>query len=348
MEASVYRELPKVLLHDHLDGGVRAETLIELAEQFGYKRLPTANAVRFSEWIAMRGRGSLENLLWIVDHSVAVIQSAEALSRVANEAIVDLASDGVVYAEPSFAPARFSQHGLSLEESVEAVLEGLKTGAEAAQIDANLILTAVRDDPDSLRIAKLASAYSDDGVVGIDLAGKEEGYPPSDHAIACQHAMDHGVHVTVHAGEDTATLLYIRSALEDCQAERLGVAYMLTDDIDVSDDGSVVLGPLAAQIKDEQTPLEMCPITGTFLHDISAEDHPLGLFHRAGLAVTVNTDDRLISGSTMTKEFENAVMNHNMTVDDLRVMTLRAADAAFCDTETKKAVRAKVVEGFVA
>lgn len=346
MEIADYRKLPKVLLHDHLDGGLRAKTLIELAAEVGYKRLPTANAVRLEEWINTRGSGSIENLLWIVGHVLAVIQSAEALRRVASEAATDLASDGVVYAELSFSPARFLQHGLSPSECVEAVLEGLASASKATGISIRLILTAMRDDPDSLSTAELASAYRDDGVVGIDLAGKEWGHPPSDHAVAYQYAREHGIHLTVHAGDDVATLPYIRSALEDCHVERLGVVHRLIDDIEFFDDGSFALGPLASNIHDEQIPLEMVPISGAFVHNIAAEDHPLGPLHRAGFAVTVNTDGRLIGGSTMSKEFENAVVSHDMTVDDLRVMTLRAADAAFCDPATKKVVQAKVVDGF--
>ncbi len=339
-------DLPKVVLHDHLIGGLRASTFVELAAAAGYRRLPTTDPKRLEGWIRSSGAGDLGKLLWVIDHGVAVTQTLEAIERMAFEAVEDLALDGVIYAEVRVAPGPNSTLDLSKSTVVDAVLTGIHRAADSHDIEARLVLTALRDGTDSAEIAQIAVDRRDRGVVGFDLAGKETDQPLSDHEPAIRVALDGGIGVTIHAGEEAGPASILEAL--DAGAQRLGVAYTLRDDITQQPDGTVLLGPVAQRLLDDQTPVELCPTSDGVLHGIQPAHHHFEQLYPAGLNVSLNTDNRLISGSTMTGEFDLALRFLGLNVDDLRQVTLRAVDAAFCDDATKEGLRQHVDAGFPA
>ncbi len=338
-------DLPKVVLHDHLIGGLRASTFIELADEAGYRRLPTSDPERLKNWIRSAGAGNLDKLLWIIDHAVAVTQSTEAIERTAFEAIEDLANDGVIYAELRMAPGPNSGRNLCSDDVVGAALTGMGRAAESYDIEARLVLTALRDGTDSPEIARIAVEHRGRGVVGFDLAGAETNQTLSDHTTAIRTALDGGIGVTIHAGEEAGPSSIVDAL--DAGAQRIGVAYTLRDDITEQPDGTVLFGPVAQRLLDEQTPVELCPTSDGVLHGIQPAHHHFEQLYPAGLNVSLNTDNRLISGSSMTGEFELAVRFLELDIDDLRHVTLRAIDAAFCDDETKQALRRQVDSAYV-
>ena len=337
-------DLPKVVLHDHLIGGLRASTFVELADAAGYRRLPTSDPARLEDWIRSAGAGDLGKLLWVIDHGVAVTQTPEAIERMAFEAVDDLALDGVIYAEVRMAPAPNSTRDLSKNTVVDAVLAGIHRAADSHGVEARLVLTALRDGADSAEIAQIAVDHRDGGVVGFDLAGKETDQPLSDHEPAIRTALDGGIGVTIHAGEEAGPTSILEAL--DAGAQRIGVAYTLRDDFTLQPDGTVILGPVAQRLLDEQTPVELCPTSDGELHGIQPARHHFEQLYPAGLNVSLNTDNRLISGSTMTGEFDLALRFLGLNVDDLRNVTLRAVDAAFCDDATKTNLKLKIDAGF--
>jgi len=253
------RQVPKVLLHDHLDGGPRPATIVELAAETGYRSLPTSDAGELAAWMGqVAQRGSLELYLEAFQHTVGVMQTREALIRVAAECAEDLAADGVAYAEVRFAPELHTERGLSLDEVVQAVLDGFRQGSEGRGITVYALLTAMRTAARSLEIAELAVRYRDQGVVGFDIAGAEAGWPPSRHLDAFQYIKRENFHITIHAGEGFG-LPSIWEAVQYCGTERLGHGVRLSDDIEVSANGEVRLGRLASYVRDRRIPLEMCP-----------------------------------------------------------------------------------------
>ncbi len=338
-------DLPKVVLHDHLIGGLRASTFIELANEAGYRRLPTSDPERLENWIRSAGAGNLGKLLWIIDHAVAVTQTTESIERIAFEAIEDLAKDGVIYAELRMAPGPNSGRNLSSGDVVGAVLTGMGRAATTHDVEARLVLTALRNGTDSVEIAQIAVEHRDRGVVGFDLAGAETDQSISDHTIAIRTALDGDIGVTIHAGEEAGPSSIVDAL--DAGAQRIGVAYTLRDDITKQADGTALLGPVAQRLLDEQTPVELCPTSDAVLHSNQSAHHHFEQLYPAGLNVSLNTDNRLISGSSMTGEFELAVRFLELDVDDLQHVTLRAIDAAFCDDETKQALRQQVDSAYV-
>src|SRR5215475_6594605 len=263
--AETIRTAPKVLLHDHLDGGLRPATVVELAEQAGYRQLPTEEPGELGAWFhEAADSGSLERYLETFAHTVGVMQTPQALVRVAAECAEDLASDGVVYAEVRFAPELHVEQGLSLEQVVEAVLEGFGRGAAAAAgrgrpIRIGTLLTAMRHAARSMEIAELAVRYRDVGVVGFDIAGAEAGFPPTRHLDAFEYLQRENFHFTIHAGEAFG-LPSIWQALQWCGADRLGHGVRIVDDIEVPGlDREARLGRLSAYVRDKRIPLELCP-----------------------------------------------------------------------------------------
>src|SRR5690606_37488436 len=288
------RRAPKVLLHDHLDGGLRAETIVDLARDTGYDRLPATDPGNLRQWFEEAAdSGSLERYLETFQHTVGVMQTRESLARVAAECAQDLADDGIVYAEVRFAPEQHTTRGLSLDEVVQAVLEGFRQGSEGRDIRVGTLLTAMRHQARSMEIAELAVRYRDVGVVGFDIAGAEAGYPPTRHLDAFEYLQRENAHFTIHAGEAFG-LPSIWQAIQWCGADRLGHGVRIIDDISVAEDGTAKLGRLAAYVRDKRIPLEMCPTsnlqTGAAA---SIADHPIGLLRRLYFRVTVNTDNRL-------------------------------------------------------
>ncbi len=330
------RSAPKVLLHDHLDGGMRPSTVIELAREQGYDRLPTTDADELAKWFT-RGadRRNLELYLETFAHTVGVTQTRDGLMRAAAEAAEDLAADGVVYAEVRFAPELHTTKGLTLDEVVEAVLEGFRIGSADRPITIGTLCTAMRTAAHSYEIAELALRHRDEGVVGFDIAGAEAGYPPSRHLDAFQLAMRESFHITIHAGEAFG-LPSIAEALNYCGAERLGHGVRIVDDITFDGDGRPVLGRLAAYVRDRRVALEMCPTSNVNTGAApSIEEHPIGLLRRLRFRVTVNTDNRLMSNVTLSDEFIKLAEAFGYGVDDMEWLTINAMKSAFWPFEQR-------------
>ncbi|MGH3310035.1 MAG: adenosine deaminase [Streptomyces sp.] len=344
------RRAPKVLLHDHLDGGLRPGTIIELARETGYTALPEAEADRLEHWFrASADSGSLERYLETFSHTVGVMQTREALTRVAAECAEDLAADGVVYAEVRFAPEQHLEGGLTLEEVVEAVNEGFREGERRARADGNRIrvgalLTAMRHAARALEIAELANRYRELGVVGFDIAGAEAGYPPTRHLDAFEYLKRENNHFTIHAGEAFG-LPSIWQALQWCGADRLGHGVRIIDDIQVDDVGTVKLGRLASYVRDKRIPLELCPSSNLQTGAApSYEEHPIGLLRRLHFRATVNTDNRLMSGTGMSQEFEHLVRTFRYTLDDMQWFTVNAMKSAFIPFDERLAMINEVIK----
>jgi adenosine deaminase len=335
---------PKALLHDHLDGGLRPATVIDLARRVGYRNLPTHDAGELAAWfVESASSGSLERYLETFAHTVAVMQTREALVRVAAECAEDLAADNVVYAEVRFAPELHVDEGLSLDEIVEAVLEGCRLGSAGRGIRVGVLLTALRHAARSFEIAELAIRYRDAGVVGFDIAGAEAGYPPTRHLDAFQYMQRENGHFTIHAGEGFG-LPSIWEALQWCGADRLGHGVRIVDDITVVD-GAPVLGRLAAYVRDNRVPLEMCPSSNVQTGAAtSVADHPIGLLRKLYFRVTVNTDNRLMSGTSMGTEFEKLVDAFGYGLDDLQWFTINALKSAFIPFDQRLAIINEIVK----
>ncbi|MET9373210.1 adenosine deaminase [Streptomyces sp. NPDC002992] len=348
--ADQIRRAPKVLLHDHLDGGLRPGTIIDLARAQGYDNLPETEPDKLGIWFREAAdSGSLERYLETFAHTCAVMQTREALVRVAAECAVDLAEDGVVYAEVRYAPEQHLEAGLTLEEVVEAVNEGFREGerqamAKGLRIRVGALLTAMRHAARALEIAELANRYRDSGVVGFDIAGAEAGYPPTRHLDAFEYLKRENNHFTIHAGEAFG-LPSIWQALQWCGADRLGHGVRIIDDIEVAEDGSVVLGRLAAYVRDKRIPLEMCPTsnlqTGAAA---SIAEHPIGLLRKLHFRTTVNTDNRLMSGTSMSREFELLVEAFDYTLDDMAWFTVNAMKSAFIPFDERLAMINDVIK----
>ena len=321
---------PKVLLHDHLDGGLRPSTVIELAEEIGYDGLPTTDPGELAEWMT-RGADRKDLVLYLETfaHTVAVMQEPEALHRIARECVEDLANDGVVYAEVRFAPELHTEGGMSMDEVVEAVTAGFAYASADTPLTIRTICSAMRQMNNSLEVAQLAVRWRDRGVIGFDIAGPEKGFPPDDHMLAFQYAQRENFHFTIHAGEAYGPPS-IWKALQWCSAERLGHGVRIIDDITTNDDGTHKLGRLADYIRDRRIPLEVCPSSN--LHTgVVAElaDHPIKLFKDLKFRVTLNTDNRLMSDITMTQEMQNMVDVFGWDLLDMQWLTVNAVKSAF-------------------
>lgn len=341
---------PKVLLHDHLDGGLRPATIVELARATGYDGLPETDPEKLGIWFREAAdSGSLERYLETFTHTCAVMQTREALTRVAAECAEDLAADGVVYAEIRYAPEQHLEAGLTLEEVVEAVDEGFREGERRARANGHRIrvgalLTAMRHAARALEIAELANGYRDRGVVGFDIAGAEAGFPPTRHLDAFEYLKRENNHFTIHAGEAFG-LPSIWQALQWCGADRLGHGVRIIDDIQVDEDGGVELGRLASYVRDKRIPLEMCPTSNLQTGAApSYAEHPIGLLRRLQFRLTVNTDNRLMSGTSMSREFEHLVKTFHYTFDDMQWFTVNAMKSAFIPFDERLAMINDVIK----
>ena len=324
------RQAPKVLLHDHLDGGLRPTTVIELAAEQGYTGLPTTDPDELARWfVEGAARRSLPRYLEPFQHTVGVMQTPEALTRVAAECAEDLADDGVVYAEVRFAPELHLEKGLDLDQVVEAVLDGFDQVTARRPIQIGVLLTAMRTAANSSDIAELTLRHRDHDVVGFDIAGSEAGHPPTRHLDAFRTIAAANHHITIHAGEAFG-LPSIWEALQICGAERLGHGVRIVDDIDVAEDGTVKLGQLAAFVRDRRVPLEMCPTSNVHTGVVDAlADHPIALLTRLRFRVTVNTDNRLMSDITLSKELHNLCQTFGYGWADLQWFTVNAMKSSF-------------------
>lgn len=352
LDADAIAALPKVLLHDHLDGGVRPATVVELAEQAGHA-LPEQDPVALGEWFrSAADSGSLPRYLETFEHTVAVMQTEDALRRVAREAVLDLAADGVVYTEQRYAPEQHLRGGLSLQQVVDAVQEGFREGVvEAAGLGRTIrvgtLLSAMRQADHGDEIAALAVANRDRGVVGFDIAGPEDGYPPSRLADAFTALRAARMPVTVHAGE-AAGLPSVDEAL-DVGALRLGHGMRIADDIAVGAEDEPRLGRTAHWVRDRRVPLELCPTSNLQTGGApSVAGHPITRLLRLGFAVTLNTDNRLQSGTSMGHEMAQLVEQAGWTLDDLRDVTLTAASHAFVhEDERQDLIDRVILPGYV-
>jgi adenosine deaminase len=344
------RQAPKALLHDHLDGGLRPATIVDLAREHGYDGLPTTDPAELAAWMR-RGadRKSLELYLETFTHTVAVLQDRDPIVRVAAECAEDLAADGVAYAEVRYAPELSTERGLTLDEVVEANLEGFRIGAEAAAAAGNpivmkVIVTAMRQAARSVEVAECAVRWRDAGVVGFDVAGPEKGYPPTRYLDAFEHIRKANFHITIHAGESFG-LPSIWEALQFAGAERLGHGVRIVDDITVRDDGSVELGRLAAFVRDRRVPLEMCPTSNVHTGAAaSIRDHPIDLLRRLRFRVTVNTDNRLMSGVSMTSEFAALDEAFGIGLGEMEWLTINAMKSAFAPFDERLRIIQEIVK----
>jgi adenosine deaminase len=340
---------PKALLHDHLDGGLRPATVVELAEEIGHQ-LPAVDADALGRWFAVSAHsGSLERYLETFAHTVGVMQTSSALERVARECALDLAADGVVYAEVRFAPEQHLQLGLALEEVVEAVQAGFAAGAAQATavgtpIRVGTLLTAMRHAARSMEIAELAVRYRDAGVVGFDIAGAEAGFPPTRHLDAFEYLQRENFHFTIHAGEAFG-LPSIWQAIQWCGADRLGHGVRIVDDIDVTDPAGPRLGRLAAYVRDKRIPLELCPSSNVQTGAAeSIAEHPIGLLRDLRFRVTVNTDNRLMSGTSMSREMALLVEAFGYGWAELQWFTINAMKSAFIPFDERLAIINEVIK----
>lgn len=353
------RPLPKVSLHDHLDGGLRPGTVIELGEEIGLE-LPARDAGELGRWFAEKSNsGSLVEYLKTFDLTTAVMQTREGLIRVARESVQDLGADGVVYGELRWAPEQHLSAGLSLDETVEAVQEGIELGIEdvraaGGRIRVGQLVSAMRHNDRGLELAELAVRHRDRGVVGFDIAGPEAGFPASKHRAAFDYLASEFFPATVHAGEADG-LDSIRGALLDGRALRLGHGVRLAEDITVErqDDENtyVTLGTLSQWVKDREIALETSPTSNLQTGAISAWgddilDHPFDLLYQLGFRVTVNTDNRLMSGTTLTRELSILADAFAYDRTDLEIFQLNAAAGAFLPIEEREELAEIITAGF--
>lgn len=353
------RSLPKISLHDHLDGGVRPATIIELGDAIGLD-VPESDPDDLGDWFAEKSdSGSLVEYLKTFDLTTAVMQTREGLTRVAREFVEDLSADGVIYGEVRWAPEQHLARGLSLDEAVAAVQAGIEEGEDAAErsgkdIRVGQLITAMRHTDRSLEIAELAVAWRGRGAVGFDIAGPEDGFPAGNHRVAFDYLAAHFFPATVHAGE-AAGVDSIRGALIDGRALRLGHGVRIAEDLEVvsseADEVYVKFGDLARWVRDREITLELSPSSNLQTGAIqkwgtTMEDHPFDLLYQLGFSVTVNVDNRTMSSTSLTRELALLAETFEYTLDDLEAFQLNAAAGAFLAVEEREELIELIAEGF--
>lgn len=335
------RALPKVSLHDHLDGALRPQTIIDLAAEIGWE-LPEGktDAASLRDWFfEASSSGSLPLYLETFRHVVGVLQTPEALTRISREYVLDLAEDGVVYGEARWAPEQHTEGGMTMDEAVAAVAAGLAEGMADCEragrpVLVRQLLCSMRHAEPTTAIAELVVKYADSGVAGFDIAGAEYGFPAGRFTAAYEMVREAGGHATAHAGEADG-VESIRQAVMECGAERIGHGVRIIEDVHV-DGESPVLGAVALYVRDHQIPLEVCPTsnTQTGICDTVAE-HPFAQLADLGFKVTVNCDNRLQSRTTLTEEFARLCEAFGYGVEAVERFTINAAEVAFCDETTR-------------
>jgi len=330
LDRGLLKSFPKVLLHEHLDGVLRPKTVVELARSAKYAQLPTEDPEELARWFHQgANQGSLPKYLEGFAHTIAVMQTEQALERVAYEQAEDLSRDGVVYFETRFAPIFHTRKGLSHQRVVSAVLKGLERGRKDFGISSGLIIWAMRNMDVSLEMAELAVDFRERGVVGFDLAGEEGGYPPKKHVEAFHYIQRQNFNITIHAGEGFGKES-IWQAIQYCGAHRIGHGTRLIDDIAVAEGKAVKLGDLAQYVLDKRIPLEICLLSNVHTGATrSLSEHPFKIFYQEKFRVTLNTDNRSMSNTTMTKEFEAAGDTFGLSLEDFEKITINAMKSAF-------------------
>jgi adenosine deaminase len=336
LDKALLTSLPKVLLHEHLDGVLRPQTVIELAREAKYPGLPTDDAQALAHWFHEgANKGSLAKYLEGFNHTIAVMQSEDSLERVAYEQAEDLAKDGVIYFETRFAPLFHTRKGLTHQQIVSAVLRGLERGRKDFGIASGLIICAMRNMNVSLEMAELAVDFRARGVVGFDLAGEEGGYPPKKHIDAFHYIQRENFNITIHAGEGYGKES-IWQAIQYCGAHRIGHGTRLIDDIAVVDGKVAKLGDLAQYVLDKRIPLEICLISNVHTGATpSLAEHPFRILYQEKFRVTLNTDNRLMSNTSMSQEFEAAAETFGLSLDDFEKITINAMKSAFLPYKTR-------------
>ena len=321
------KSFPKVLLHDHLDGGLRPETIIEIAEEIGYKNLPTDKPTELADWYQDAcDSGSLVRYLETFDHTIAVMQREQDMIRVAKEAVIDLANDGVIYAEVRVAPEHFTKKGMVLEQVVEAMLEGYRLGEIETGLKVNTILCGMRQLDMSQTVAELVVKYREKGVVAFDIAGPEKGFPPTLQQETFDYLKRNEIPFTIHAGEADGPES-INLAINACGATRIGHGVRIVDDLP---DGAI-----AKQVLDQQIHLEVAPTSNlqTGVADTYAH-HPIERLFDLGFNIGINTDNRLMSRTSMSHEFAECKKAFGWGLAEFRELTLSAMNAAFIDDKS--------------
>ena len=330
-------KLPKVLLHDHLDGGLRPETIIEIAEEIGYQNLPTHKPAELADWYQDAcDSGSLVRYLETFDHTIAVMQREQDMIRVAKEAVIDLANDGVVYAEVRVAPEHFTKQGMVLEQVVEAMLEGYRLGEVETGLQVKTILCGMRQLNMSQTVAELVVKYRDKGVVSFDIAGPEKGFPPTLQQETFDYLKRHEIPFTIHAGEADGPES-INLAINACGATRIGHGVRIVEDLP---DGAI-----AKQVLESQIHLEVAPTSNlqTGVADTYAH-HPIEKLFDLGFNIGINTDNRLMSRTSMSHEFAECQKAFGWGLAEFRELTLSAMNAAF--TPDKSEFLKKIGAGY--
>jgi adenosine deaminase len=342
VDPELLRALPTVSLHDHLDGGLRPETIIEIAGEIGHE-LPADDSETLRSWfVDSSNSGSLVDYLRTFDHTIAVMQRAQDLRRVAAEFVEDLAADGVIYGEARWAPEQHTQAGLTAAQAVEAVRDGLALGmataaARGREIVVRQLVTAMRHVPQpTTEIAELALRYRNDGVAGFDIAGAEKGFPPDRFLDSFQLLRRASAYYTIHAGE-ADDIASIRGAVNLCGANRIGHGVAIIEDVRTDADGNDVVGDFAAYVRDQQIALEMCPSSNLQTGAVaSLAEHPLPRLDALGFRVTLNSDNQLMSGTTLSREFGLVAEAFDYQIEDCRRLSLNAARSAFAPWGLKR------------
>ncbi|MDW3219272.1 MAG: adenosine deaminase [Acidimicrobiales bacterium] len=335
---------PLVVLHDHLDGGVRSATTLALAHEAGIAT-PTDDEAELARWLTITPGMPFEEAFSRFHLVIGATQTEAALRRIAREAVEDLAADGVVHAELRFAPLNHVAGGLTADEVMAAVHAGIDDAADLG-CDARLIVCAMRHLPEevSVEAAEVAVRWMGERVVGLDLAGGEVGNPAQGHRAAFVFAADHGLARTVHAGEMDG-VHQVASALDHCRPDRLGHGWRLIDDCEVTDGRITRLGPTAAAVRDGGIPLEIC-LTSNACLGLRVEDHPVRLLFDAGFRITLHPDDRAITTTSARREFELAAAHHGFTRVELAACAERAAVAAFLPDDERESLVARIAAGW--
>ncbi len=344
VDKEIIRKIPKVELHDHLDGGLRPSTIIELAEKEGIK-LPSNDPVELARWFH-RGANRKSLALYLEGFSitVSVMQKKDALKRIAREAIIDRAEENIVYTEIRFAPTLCTEKGLNLEEVVESVLEGLEEGSAETGTVYGLILCAMRDRKDSLEIAELSVAFRSRGVVGFDIAGDEYGHPPKRHIEAFEFIRNKNFNITIHAGEAFG-IESIWQAIQVCGAHRIGHATRLIEDMTVNDSKIMKMGTLSHFIRNRRIPLEICLSSNIQTGAAETiESHPFNIFYQNGFRVFLCTDNRLMSNTSLTREIAVASSAFSLDLRDIEKLTVNAMKSAFLNHDERLDIIYEVIK----
>lgn len=327
--AHLLRRLPKAELHCHLDGSLRAGTMLDLAGERG-RMMPVSEPATLADWMRVDDARNLEDYLARFEVTLALMQDAPALERIARELVIDAALDGVRYIEVRFCPALNTREGLTLTDVMDAVLRGIAFGERETGTIARVIVCALRGQPmpHALEMAELAIAYKTRGVVAFDLAGGEFGRPAHAHAAAFDLARANDLSLTIHAGEGDGAAS-IRDAVHRCAADRIGHGTRLFED-----------PALEAYIIDHRIALEVCPTSNVQTRVVeSFATHPLARYRERGAVVTINTDNRLMSGVSLTDEYERCVRHLGYGLAELGALSLDAFDHAFLPYAERQQLR---------